>query len=406
MQPIKISKKFKPLFDGGYLYYAFYGGRGSGKSHGVAEYAVKAALSSHEKIFTARQFKNSTDISSKALYENKIKRLHLEHEFEIRDKWIECKSTGSLFQFIGLERNPDNVRSLEGATLTILEEAQNLTAYAIQTIQATVMRDKYSRMVFNWNPINKDDPVDKMFRGSHPPDQAYICEMSWRDNPYFYDTQLPAQMEHMKQVNFGMYNHVWEGDYYGGFERRIFNNWQIADVEVPDHIFPQYGLDFGTKDPNAIVKIYVNEKERWIYIAREFKAAGTLDLVLTGLESVAENNDAKIVADSAWPQSISVIKKKYPRIIGAKKGQNSVLAGIKWLQDYTLYISPNCPQMRFEAENYSWQFDKHSINDDGSPQMLDVPEDDHNHLWDAVRYASEQNRIEGNKTVKVGRVRL
>lgn len=343
-------------------------------------------------------------MSSKALYENKIKQFGLKDKFIIQRDLIECKPTGSLFQFVGLDRNPDSIRSLEGATLTIFEEAQNLAAYAIQTAEPTVMRHARSRMIFNWNPINKDDAVDMKFRGPNPPDDAYIQKITWRDNPYFFKTNLPEQMRHMKRTNYSLYRHVWEGDYFGGMERRIFNNWEKGLIEVPEHIMPQYGLDFGSTDPNAIVKLYVNHKERWIYVAREFCAPGDTNTVLMGLNEVVEKKTDKIVCDSAWPQSIAVVQKEYPRAVAAKKGKNSVIEGIKWLQGFKIYIHPACKKMLYEAENYSWQIDKHKVNEDGSPVTLDAPEDADNHLWDAVRYATEDARIKNNSPVRVSRL--
>lgn len=403
---IRLNEKFAPLFEGGFLYYGFYGGRGSGKSHGVAQYAITAAVNGFERIFTARQFKNSTDISSKILYENKIRALGLEALFDIKDKYIECKTTGTVMQFLGLDRNPDSIRSLEGATLTIFEEAQTLSQYAIQTAGDTVMREKNSRMVFVWNPINAHDPVDRMLRGKNPPALSYVSKINYTDNEYFDKTNLVYQMEHLRKTNLNLYRHVWEGEYFGGGEKRVFQNVEIGIIPRENLSNPQYGLDFGSsRDPNAAVRLYVNERDKWIYIEKTFRAPGDTDMVLAGLSDLVHDQHSQVICDSAWPQSIAVIKKSYPSAYGAKKGANSVVDGIKWLQSFKIYIHPDCKDMIEEAQLYSWQSDKYRTNEDGSPLLLPYPEDTNNHLWDAVRYATEQNRLKPRQ-FKIHRIRF
>jgi phage terminase large subunit len=213
-------------------------------------------------------------------------------------------------------------------------------------------------------------------------------QLSYRDNPYFSETKMRAEMEYLKKTNYKKFRHVWEGEYSDGGDAIIFSNTEIADIEVPEYIRPQFGLDFGAnKDPNALRKLYVNEREKWIYIAREWTGATSVEGLAEGIGVIPEIFDFAIVADGSWPQSIETLKSKGFKVVPAKKGPGSILEGIQWLQGYKIYISPYCKEMREEARLYSWQTDKYT------GEVLNIPEDQNNHGWDAVRYATEQNRM-------------
>lgn len=392
---IQISEKYAPLFElkPAYQHYGLVGGRGGSKSHGAGTAAVFLANAQKENIVYGRQFHASFKKSVKALLVGKIDQLHLNSNFTILDDEIRNVNTGSIFSFIGLDRSPNSVRSFEGATLTILEEAQDIKQDSIDVLIPTVFRTPNSRAWWIWNPDKPDTPVDSMLRGPSPPPGTLLIPISWRDNPYFRELGMDVIARHLKNINPVKYKHIWEGEYYDGGESRIFSNVEIKDIEVPETIRPQYGLDFGMQnDPNAFVKLYVNEKEKWIYIAREWFGGCATEELAEGIGSedgIPECKQGTIVADSAWPGSIATLNKSGFKVVPAKKGAGSVLDGIKWLQDFQIYISPYCPRMREEANMYSWQLDRHT------KKILKIPEDVYNHGWDAVRYATEENRRGG-----------
>ena len=71
------------------------------------------------------------------------------------------------------------------------------------------------------------------------------------------------------------------------------------------------------------------------------------------------------------------------RIRPAKKGPDSLRAGIQKIQDYHIYVHPRCANTLVEFNNYVWDKDK-----DG--RILQVPIDDYNHAMDAFRYSCEK----------------
>lgn len=93
-----------------------------------------------------------------------------------------------------------------------------------------------------------------------------------------------------------------------------------------------------------------------------------------------------ITADSAEPKSIDRLKELgLRRIRPAKKGADSIRAGIDRISDYKIIIHPKCCNFIREIGNYTWAKDRFG-------KAVNVPADDFNHLMDAMRYALEAGR--------------
>ena len=98
----------------------------------------------------------------------------------------------------------------------------------------------------------------------------------------------------------------------------------------------------------------------------------------------------KIIADSSEPKSIDDIKRQgIYRIKGAKKGKDSILNGIQFIQDFKIYVHPRCENTIVELSNYVWDT-KEGI-------AVNKTIDDYNHLMDGLRYSYEDIRLGGVK---------
>lgn len=390
--PVPIGEKFICLF-GPERHKAFYGGRGTAKSHSIATTIPIKMASETRRVVCARQFQNSIRDSVKELIEQKIKALRLSDQFAIYEREIVHKRTESRATFIGLDRNPESAKSLEGADTCWVEEARVVKQHSIEILIPTI-RKPGSEIIWSWNPENPKDPVDDYFRGNHssktnpdwvPPPDSIIQFVTINDNPWFYHTAMPNEMWHMQQGNPARFRHIWGGEYDNTYDSKIFNNIEISRVEVPLTMQPLYGMDFGFgTDPCAIVKVYINHVRREIYIAREFQGHVSLRDLPAAIDTVINNKSDLIIADSSQPGTIEHLNANGYNLIGARKGPGSVKAGINFLQGYKIYIDPDCEFMREEARLYSWQLDKLTR------EVLPIPVDANNHGWDAVRYAVEE----------------
>lgn len=234
MSEVQIPSAFRELFDPQYRDYAYHGGRGGAKSHSVAGALVIQAAQSPLRIVCAREIQESLKDSVKQLIEDKISDYGLEDHFEALRDETRAKNGGK-FVYKGMWRNPDALKSLEGADVFWGEEANRFSSRSIRLIRPT-MRKPGSRMIWTWNPEFDHDPVDVLFRGpAGPPPNSIVREVSWKDNPWFAGTPLQAEMENDYRVDPAMAGHVWGGDYVQAVEGAYYAK-QLAQVREEGRI--------------------------------------------------------------------------------------------------------------------------------------------------------------------------
>lgn len=369
-------------------HHALFGGRGSAKSWSIASFLTIIGAQEKKKIVCARQFQNSIRDSSKALIEKRIDTLGFKGHYKPTDQYIIHQETKSEFSFVGLERNIDSIRSLEGADIVWVEEARTIKAKSMEVLLPTV-RSPGSFFIWSWNPEKPDDPVDYYFRNTKEgaPPRSNVTFVDYTDNPYFYQTELPEEMETLKKGNFERYKHVWLGGYDTAADSKVFPNCTTGIVSVPIECPPRYGMDFGFgADPSFVVKVYIIEALKTIYIANEAEGRVPMDQLPALLRSVLDSDYDLVKADSSQPGTIEFLNARgFPNLIGAKKGPGSVKSGINFMSSYKIVIHPQCEKMRDEARLYSFMTDKIS----GKVLPGRIPVDANNHGWDASRYALE-----------------
>lgn len=206
---IQIPSAFRPLFKP-YRYKAFYGGRGSAKSHSFASALVLLASQKPLRILCGREIQRSIKDSVKRLIDDKIREYGLSSFFTSTETEIRGIN-GSLFLFAGIKTNPESIKSMEGIDICWVEEASTISRRSLDFLIPTIRKEN-SEIWFSWNPESELDPVDIMFRGGNPPPNSLIKKVSWQDNPFFSDV-LKDEMEFDRATNPSKYNHIWEGGY-------------------------------------------------------------------------------------------------------------------------------------------------------------------------------------------------
>ena len=147
------------------------------------------------------------------LLSDKIESMGVGHLFDVLDQEIRGPND-SLIIFKGMQSyNAENIKSLEDYDVAWVEEAQTLSEHSLRLLRPT-LRKPDSEIWFSWNPRFKTDPVDKFFR-VHPPDNAVVIPVNWRDNPWFPDV-LKQEMLHDFEIDEDEAAHVWEGAYFAG----------------------------------------------------------------------------------------------------------------------------------------------------------------------------------------------
>ncbi len=259
MSEVQIPAAFKELFQSGWRDAAYFGGRGGAKSHSVGGALVIQAAAAPLRVVCAREIQESLKESVKQLIEDKISDFGLQDHFEALRDETRAKNGGG-FIYKGVWRNPDALKSLEGADIFWGEEANRFSARSIRLIRPT-LRKPGSRMIWTWNPEFDHDPIDQMFRGpAGPPPNSIVREVSWKDNPWFDGTPLKAEMEHDYARDPAGAEHVWggtyvtalEGAYYAAQLAAVRSEGRIAALAKDPILRSRTFWDLGRNDATAI----------------------------------------------------------------------------------------------------------------------------------------------------------
>lgn len=245
MTEVQIPRAFRELFQPA-RHKAFYGGRGSGKSHSFAAALVIQAAQQPLRILCAREIQKSIKDSAKRLIEDKIQAFGLASRFEVLETEIRGPG-GSLFMFAGLRTNPDAIKSMEGLDRVWVEEANRVSQRSIDLLVPTV-RKPASELWWGWNPEDERDPVDAMFRSKVPPPNSIVRSVSWRDNPWFPEV-LRDEMDHDRANDPDKWAHVWEGEYRKAVEGAYYAP-QLTAARQEGRV------SFVARDPNMQVRTF------------------------------------------------------------------------------------------------------------------------------------------------------
>ena len=213
---IRVPDKLVEVFEGLADYRGAYGGRGSAKTRTFAKMTAVRAVQCAEAgenglIVCAREFMNSLDESSLAEVKLAIaSEPWLADQFDVGERFIRTKDGRVEYDFIGLSRHLDSIKSRARIRLLWVDEAEPVSETAWSKAINTV-REEGAEVWVTWNPERKNSDTHKRFRETKP-DRSKIVEMNWRDNPWFPATLDRKRLED-KDKRPDSYDHVWEGDF-------------------------------------------------------------------------------------------------------------------------------------------------------------------------------------------------
>lgn len=203
---IQIPKAFKFLFEPS-RYKVAYGGRGSAKSWSFASALLIQAMQRPLRVVCAREFQNSIDESVHKLLSDLIRTHGL--PFNIQQYQI-TSPNGSEFVFKGLSKqDAAAIKSLEGADICWVEEAQSVSSASWQNLIPTI-RKEGSEIWVTFNPTTEGAPTHQRFV-INPPPNAVVRKVNYDANPFFPST-LEAERAHMELTDPITYRHVWLGE--------------------------------------------------------------------------------------------------------------------------------------------------------------------------------------------------
>ena len=385
---ITIPQKLKPLLENKARYYITYGGRGGAKSYTIALILLLRSLQSKHRILCCREVMRSIKDSTWKLLCDIIEEKNLSSFFDITRDSIKCKITGSEFIFAGIaEQGVASIKSYTNISICFIEEAQNVSERSFQILIPTI-RAEDSCFYIAFNPDKKTDPVYRRFV-LDPPENSIVIKINATDNPWLPDTLL-EEMRELKNRNYDLYRHVYDGECRSQSDAAIFLNKISVKSFIPHETWSRLqGIDFGySVDPSAGVICFYDEANHDLYIYKEVYGVG---IEIVDMPNWLDGLDPSLLArkyitrcDNSRPEIISHLARNNWKARACKKWVGSVLDRYEYLRSFNhIYIHPTCVNALDEFNEAVWKVDK--ITQDILPEIGSFAD----HLIDAVCYAIE-----------------
>lgn len=216
----QFPSKLKPLFFPA-RYKVFHGGRGSGKSWGVARALLIKARQSKIRVLCTREVQKSIKDSVHALLSDQIASLGFGADFQVLETEIRCTATGSVFLFGGLQQHTvESIKSFEGCDIVWVEEAQSVSGKSWDVLIPTIRKDG-SEIWITLNPQLDSDETYQRFIAVPPPG-AVVVEMNYSDNPFFPEVLEFERQHALKTMKREKYDHIWGGKCMPAVEGAIY----------------------------------------------------------------------------------------------------------------------------------------------------------------------------------------
>ena len=330
-----------------------------------------------------------------------IKRLGVDQWWIVKESPLEMTyaPTGQKVYFRGLD-DPLKITSIavEVGVLSWLwiEEAYEITKEEdFDTLAESMLGDcpegLFKQITLTFNPWNERTWIKKRFFDT-PDEDTLALTTNYLCNEWLSPEDVKV-FDAMRVRNPRRYAVAGLGE-WGVTDGLIYENWREQEFTLDQvkSCKSAFGLDFGyTNDPSAFFAGFVDLDAKRLYVWDEFYEKGLSNRKIADLITKMGYRKERITADSAEPKSIDELNTLGLRVCGAKKGKDSILNGVQWIQDLEIVIHPRCVNFLTEISNYTWDQDKFG-------NKLNKPIDDFNHLMDAMRYALE-SFIAGNKWI-------
>ena len=409
----QINPVYRPYLSDEHRYQLFFGGSSSGKSCFLATRAVLDALAGRN-ILVVRKVQRTLGVSCWNEIQKAARRLGAARLFSVSRSGMTMtvRQTGAQILFAGLD-DVEKIKSItprNGVLTDIwIEEATECQREDFKQLDKRLRGPSpfRKRVTLSFNPTYRDHWICQDFFGGWAeaddapkpgavPGRSYadadvsILRTTYLDNRFLTDDDRKS----LREEKNGYFHTVYTLGQWGARGGLIFTNWRVEDLTAhppPGRLPVYFGLDFGfAQDPTACVQAALDREARRIYILATFSATGLVVWALAKrLQAFAGRE--RVVCDASDPRCIAELRELGVAAARARKGPDSVLHGIQWLQGYEIVVDTRCADMIRQLSAYSW---KESA--DGIPPQPRAGDD---HLIDALRYA-----LEGEQTGRKARL--
>lgn len=401
---IKIDKRifndvyYPYLLDYSHRYEVYYGGRGSGKTKFIFQKLLVKGLSGKRRILC--MMKTTSNIKQGIWKEL----MELLDEFKlITDKNLKINKTdmvvtlpnGTEFIFKGID-SEEKAKGLSNISDIYLDEANLFTQDDFIALNGSVRSRKYKNLqvILSFNPVSRSSWLFKYwgFSTGEIPSNTMILKTTYKDNKFLPSDYHDVVLLPIKETNPQLYEILANG-LFQTTDRKVFHNYEVKKLDKNeliknnDNLQTCIGLDWGWNDPTTVITSLVDIDTRTIYIVDEFYQKGLTNSDIARAIKEKGYHKNVIIADCANPKDIADLRKMgIGRIKRCFKGNNSILNGLRKLQEYKIIINEDCKNTIIEFDNYTW------IKDKSSGEWTDTTIDSFNHCIDSLRYSIQAIR--------------
>jgi phage terminase large subunit len=385
-----LPPKLEPFEKRPARYKVAYGGRGSGKSWGVARLLLDFGTRSRLRILCAREIMRTISESVHQLLRDQIGELGLGEFYSVTDNAIRG-ANGTEFYFAGLRsQDAHKLKSYEGVDICWVEEAQVVSKRSWEILLPTI-RKPMSEIWVTFNPELDTDETYQRFV-AHPAESSVVVKMNYSDNPWFPEV-LDLERKALLARDPESYRNVWEGECRSAVEGAIYAKEVSALYESGrvrpcpyDPLLPVHTVwDLGWNDQTSIALVqraseiriigYIEDSHRTLaeYVA-QLKALP----YLWGQDWLPHDGQAKDYKSGKSAEEMLRAMQRDPRIVENLDIESGIKAARMIFP--RVYIDPKAERLLHCLKRYRRTINQ-TTNEPGPPLH-----DEYSHGADCFRY--------------------
>lgn len=379
-----VPKFYPLLFDYSHRWEVYMGSAGSAKSYFITQKLIIRACREQIKILVCRRTATTIRNTCFSLFKDIIAKWKLTAYVRIRETDFNIRfPNGSEIIFIGLDEET-KLLSLNNIGCVFIEEVFEVPKPIVEQLNLRLRGSTPNQqIIMAFNPISKNHWLYD-FCEINPPSSFIYTHSTYKDNP-FLNAEYVFELDELEHRNPAKYRVYGLGEWGVDAEGLVITNWKKAQFDpmelAAQGLEHRAGIDLGWIDKTAIIDTLYDRDNKTIYVFNEFYKSGCQ---LTEIAEAVENMNlkkVKIAVDAAEPRSIQFFRNNGINAVACAKGKDSVKAGLMFMQDHLIVVSPNCKAFITELENFSY------IKSKQTGEYTEETTHEWSHAIDACRYA-------------------
>lgn len=379
-----VPKFYPLLLDYTHRWEIYNGSAGSAKSYFITQKLIVRACREKIRILVCRRTATTIRNTCFSLFKEIISKWRLTAYVKIRESDFRITfPNGSEIIFLGLDEET-KLLSLNNIGCIFIEECFEVPKPIVEQLNLRLRGTTENKQILMaFNPISKNHWLYN-FCEVEPPQNSLYIHSTYKDNP-FLDSEVVKEMEELYTRNPAKARVFCDGLWGVDAEGLVITNWRTQDFDSLALAALGYehrvGLDLGWIDKTAIINTLYDRENKTIYVFDEFYKSGCqLNEVATAAKDMGLKK-VKIYVDSSEPRSVQYFRNEGLNATACAKGKDSVKAGLMFLQDHLIIVSPNCKNFINELENFSY------IKSKQTGEWTEETTHEYSHAIDACRYA-------------------